>query len=984
MRQRRKHFLVLALLAFWLTIGTEAQCDEAVAQNTSATSQRDWPFSQPKNVSPPKVERQDWVRNEIDSFVLAKLEAKRWQPAPDASKQTLIRRLYFDLIGLPPSPKELNDFINDKDSRAYEKLVDRLLKDSRYGERWARLWLDLARYADTAGYEGDPDLPHAWRYRDYVIDSFNKDKRFDLFIKEQIAGDEFAEILGAGDLPDAPAERVVALTFLRLAPFTEPRGDESRHELLSEMTDTVCSVFLGLTVGCAKCHDHKHDDIPTRDFYRMKAFFSTVALPRPERGDGFQIGGSIDAGFYRPNEQQWATNKQAELTKQLATSQRELAALTAKLQERLGSQPGFGLQALGGPLGNDYIFDEKSVNDDRLHWNVVNAQANQWKFFTDGEASKRTGSLAGSNRGQWFGDIPNPLHAALGQYSEGTGQVKVAAAHHIGRFAEIMIYDHPLSKTERESIQSYISAKYDEGNKVSPQQAGLRFWLDATDLDADPSTPNPKQGSRVLSWTDRITGTQLSQSNAKLQPKLDMLKKAAAVRFENDFLVGPLKNAKFTKDQEGALVIVYSAAHKHEGYGFEIGGHGEYISTFINPAATNTNSVAAAINNSDDDRVTDEERNRFRYLSTRSKFIPQHLKRLKPVAMSLRHSYGPPYEPGVPTSRVMIRGEYDNPGEVVQAGFLSSITGNQKPAKIRLDPFKRWPTRSRRMALAQWIASKENPLTARVLVNRLWHWHFGRGIVATPSDFGALSDGASQQELLDWLALRFVEQGWSIKSMHRLIVNSSTYRQSSQINSDQAEAAKADDPDNILLSHFRSRRLEAEAVRDSVLAVSGRLNSEQFGLPIFPPLPDNIAERVKYSNSKWDTQHGPEGRKRSIYIYQQRTLTMPLMQAFDSLVCDQSRPRRRTSVTPLQALAMYNGPFVNEEAKHFAVRLQKEAGNNVEKQIQLAFQLAFSRMPTEIESKKLHEFVTNAKSHDEALTGLCRILFNSNEFIYVD
>ena len=220
--------------------------------------------------------------------------------------------------------------------------------------------------------------------------------------------------------------------------------------------------------------------------------------------------------------------------------------------------------------------------------------------------------------------------------------------------------------------------------------------------------------------------------------------------------------------------------------------------------------------------------------------------------------------------------------------------------------------------------------------------------------------------------------------MHRLIVNSSTYRQSSQINSDQAEAAKADDPDNILLSHFRSRRLEAEAVRDSVLAVSGRLNSEQFGLPIFPPLPDNIAERVKYSNSKWDTQHGPEGRKRSIYIYQQRTLTMPLMQAFDSLVCDQSRPRRRTSVTPLQALAMYNGPFVNEEAKHFAVRLQKEAGNNVEKQIQLAFQLAFSRMPTEIESKKLHEFVTNAKSHDEALTGLCRILFNSNEFIYVD
>jgi hypothetical protein len=474
------------------------------------------------------------------------------------------------------------------------------------------------------------------------------------------------------------------------------------------------------------------------------------------------------------------------------------------------------------------------------------------------------------------------------------------------------------------------------------------------------------------------------QSNAEQQPKLDVLEKAPAVQFDNDFLVGPLKNAKFTKDQQGALVVVYSATHTHEGYGFEIGGNGEYISTFINPAASNANSVAAAIDNPNDDRITTDERNRFRFLSTRAKFIPQHLKRLKPVAMSLRHSYGPPYEPGVPTSRVMIRGEYDNPGEVVQAGFLSCITGNQEPAKIRLDPFKRWPTRSRRMALAQWIASDKNPLTARVLVNRLWHWHFGRGIVATPSDFGALSDGASHQELLDWLARRFVKGGWSIKAMHRLMVNSSTYRQSSQINADQTAKAKEIDPDNRLLSHFRSRRLEAEAIRDSVLKVSGRLNPEQFGLPIFPPLPDNIAERVKFSSSKWDTQHGPEGRKRSIYIYQQRTLTMPFMQAFDSLVCDQSRPRRRTSVTPLQALAMYNGQFVNEEAKHFAARLQKEAGNDTTKQIQLAFELALSRSPSEIETKKLSNFMNSVEPPEQALIGLCRVLYNSNEFLFVD
>jgi hypothetical protein len=249
-----------------------------------------WPFHPLRPVKLPAIKNQEWIRNGIDPFILAKLEAKRLAPSPTSPKRRLIRRLYFDLIGLPPTPAEVEAFVQDADPRAYEKVVDRLLKDSRFGERWARLWLDLARYADTAGYEGDPDLPHAWRYRDYVIDAFNSDRPHDRFIREQIAGDEFSEIMGAGDLPGVKPEQTVALTFLRLAPFTEPRGDETRHELLSEMTTTVNSVFLGLTVGCAQCHDHKYDQIPTKDFYRMQAFFSTVQIPRPLPGDGFQIG----------------------------------------------------------------------------------------------------------------------------------------------------------------------------------------------------------------------------------------------------------------------------------------------------------------------------------------------------------------------------------------------------------------------------------------------------------------------------------------------------------------------------------------------------------------------------------------------------------------------------------------------------------------------------------------------------------------------
>ncbi len=688
-----------------------------------------WPYYGPREAAVPSVQAADWVANEIDCFVLKELEERQLRPAREASRSTLIRRLYFDLIGLPPTPNEVEAFVNDKDERAYERLVDRLLADPRYGERWARLWLDLARYADTAGYEGDPDLPHAWRYRDYVIDSLNRDKPYDLFVREQIAGDEFEEIMGAGDLPDTPPERIVAMTFLRLAPFTEPRGDQTRHEMLSEITSTVSSVFLGLTVGCAKCHDHKYDEIPTADFYRLKAFFATIQIPRPEPGDIYQIGGSLPADFYRPGEQAWAEQSRRRLETEAADAKAELASLRERLQKVVETS---------GDLG-----------------------------------------------------------AALAE--------------------------HP--------------------------------------------------------------------------------------------------------------------------------------------------------------RVSQADRDRYEYLANRERFVKQHLKRLRPVAMSLRHSYGPPYEPGAPVSRIMIRGEYDNPGDIVEPGFLTAISGNEEPAAIRLDPFKRWPTRSRRMALANWISSSDNPLTHRVMVNRLWHWHFGRGLVPTPSDFGFLSGGPSHRELLDWLARYFVRQEWSIKSMHRLIVNSSTYRQMSAVENPQAARV---DPDNRLLWRFNRSRLDAEAIRDSVLYVSGRLNPEQYGLPIFPPLPGDVADAVKYSESKWDTQRGPEGRKRSIYIYQQRTLTMPLMQTFDALVCDESRPRRRASVTPIQALALYNGDFVNEESQHFAARVQQIAGDSQRRQIETAFQIALGRLPRDAELQRMKQLLDAADSQAQGLVGLCRVLYNANEFIYID
>ncbi len=940
-------------------------------------AEKEWLYSMPVPVQPPKVTHFDLVRNPIDSFILEQLEVTQLSLAPQASRRILVRRLYFGLIGLPPTPKEVEAFVADEDTQAYEKLVDRLLEDSRYGERWARFWLDLARYADTAGYEGDPDMPYAWRYRDYVIDAFNDDKPYDQFIREQIAGDEFNEIMGAGELPLPSAEQTVAMTFLRLAPFTEPRGDETRHEMLSEMTSTVGSVFLGLTVGCAKCHDHKYDKIPTKDFYRMKAFFSTVQLIPPERGDAYQIGGSLPAAFYRKGEKEWAKNKR----EQIKLVPKELAALKTELEERLNvGGAGFGLQSMGAPKGNNYFYAQRKVNDGKLHHAIVNNDGSQWRFFTDGSPVALTGSLAGRNGGNWFGDIEQARHLSLGLHTAGSGNAMGAA--HKGMFAEILIYDHPLAKAERNQLDIYVRGKYQGagGNgKKSPPLEGLQFWLDASDLDGDRSTPNPEQGSHVSAWMDKVHGIQLLQTEKELQPLLDVIGKAGApaVRFKENLLIGDVRGATFLGDQEGSIVAVFSAEHTGEGYGFEVGGEGAFVTTVIHPGAKG--NFDQLLKGSDSTLISEEERNRYRDLSIEAGFVKQNLKRLQPLAMSLRHSFGPPYEPGVPTSRVMIRGEYDNHGETVVAGFLSCLTGNQQPADIRLDPFKRWPTRSRRMTLANWIASPDNPLTARVMVNRIWYRHFGQGIVRTPSDFGKLGGGPSHPELLDWMALEFIKAKWSVKAMQRLIVTSSVYRQSSRF--DKA-IARQYDPDNRLLWRFNPRRLEGEAIRDSILAVSGRFNPEQFGLPIFPPLPGDIAEKVKYNTSKWNTQYGPEGRRRSIYIYQQRTLTMPFMQTFDSLVCDESRPRRRTSVTPLQALALYNGEFVNEEARYFASRVRELAGEQVGEQVKQAFRLALGREPTADELEQMSVFVVDGG--EKGLVGLCRVLYNTSEFVYVD
>jgi hypothetical protein len=355
---------------------------------------------------------------------------------------------------------------------------------------------------------------------------------------------------------------------------------------------------------------------------------------------------------------------------------------------------------MGGGLGNNYIFDTQPSNDGQLHHAIVNATPAGWKFFTDGKLAPKLGSLSGANRGQWFGHLPAIQHLTLGQHTDGTGEAQ--GSGHQGKFAAILIYDHPLNKTERAAVNEYVEDRFQAGKSTTVLALkGLRFWLDAGDIDGNPATANPKTGTPVEEWTDKISSITLGQTNAKLQPKLSTLGKSGAVAFDNSFLRGEGQRATFARDKQGAMVVIFSATHQGEGYGFEVGGGKAFISTVSYPEAGAKTSLETALKDANHPVFTAEDRACYHQLKNAETFIKQRLKRLEPVAMSLRHSYGPPYEPGVPVTRIKIRGEYDNPGEPVRAGFPSVITGHQEPALIRLDPFKRWPTRSRRMALAR-------------------------------------------------------------------------------------------------------------------------------------------------------------------------------------------------------------------------------------------------------------------------------------------
>jgi hypothetical protein len=590
-----------------------------------------WAYRPLRRPDLPTVKNASWVRNPIDAFILAKLEAKALSPSPEAERRALARRVYYDLTGLPPAPAELDAFVNDRAPDAYEQLLDRLLASPRYGEKWARHWLDLVRYGETNGFEFDRVKPFVWRYRDYVIDAFNRDLPYDQFVREQIAGDQLAAVT---------PRTLTATGYYLLGQWDDGAADRllQRYEALDSIVSTTGQVFLGMSLGCVRCHDHKRDPIPHKDYYRLLAFFHNIT------------------------------------------------------------------------------------------------------------------NLSGRS-----------------------------------------------------------------GRRVQP--AG------------------PDAGQGVLS---------------------------------------------------------------------------------VN-------------------------------------------------------------ESGSAPTYVLLRGNPRTQGDLVEAGFPEVLADRSGRGAAPAAP------KGSRLALANWLTDPANPLTLRVMVNRLWQHHFGRGIVPTPNDFGKLGEPPTHPELLDWLASEFVAGGWQVKRMHRLLMTSSAYRMSVRGN----ERALQLDPANRLFWRFNLRRLSAEEVRDSMLAVSGKLNLKMGGPSIYPPIPREVLAGQSRPGAGWKTSAPDEAARRSVYIHVKRSLLVPLLAQFDLADTDSSCPVRFTTTVSTQALGLLNGEFSSEQAAAFARRLMQEAPTGLEAQVRLAIRLTTGRVPAAGEVTDDVAFVhslrqTNRLGEEEALRFYSLMLLNANEFIYLE
>ncbi len=833
------------------------------------------------------------VRNPIDAFVLRRLEEKKLQPSPAANRRTLIRRLYFNLLGLPPKPGVVEAFVENPDPNAYENLVDKLLASPHYGERFARHWLDIAHYADTHGFERDKLRPNAWPYRDYVIKAFNTDKPYNRFLQEQIAGDAL--------WPD-DRDAVVATGFLAAGPWdfvgqVETKSPvlrrRSRSLDLDDMLTQVMTACTAITINCARCHDHKLDEIPQEDYYRLVSIFA--GLKRGKR-----------------------TISEPTL-KKFNVEKKKINDELNQIQFAIGELEGKGVNladVVGG--GNGFGTGRKGIGLDARTGKM------QERKFGD------LGNVKPGNYAKCSYDFVDGVFVpAEGDTKISSTQLKATDLPTNGGKAWDMIRNGPVA--------SQFSTKWGgvDYNKDGHSMIGLHANAGIT---FDLAAIRKATGITELRFiTVAGYGGRTVEPSAEFRVLLDASLKAHKKIGRNDAVPIEFKIPK------AARFLTFISTDGDNGY-----SHDQI--SFGNPRLAPTKPK----------NLTANDRQRLEDLRLRKVQLEKKLTALgEPPEF-----YGVlPEEPS--PVKVLRRGNPESPQKEVTPGTIGWVNALSPDLGTN-----KTPEAERRSALARWIIDPKNPLTRRVIVNRLWQWHFGEGIVDTPSEFGRGGGTPSHPQLLDWLAEELPRQNWSLKAMHQLILNSSTYRQTSHL----THGAKADG-DNRLLWRQNPRRLDAESLRDTVLATSGKLNLKTGG-PGFRDFQYIEAYAPIY---KYITPDQPELWRRSIYRFIVRTTPHEFLTTLDCPDPANLTPKRLTTTTPLQALTLSHNPFMLKQAGYFAERLQTEAGEAPAAQVRRGFALAFGRPPSQEEQRAAETTIRK-----KGLFALCHVLLNANEFVYVD
>ncbi len=887
----------IALLRAWIDQGAYWPADATVARTRSAH----WSMQALKMPSVPVTGNQ----SPIDSFITARLITNGLLFSPPADRATLVRRLSYDLLGLPPTPQEIDAFVQSKSSRAYEELVDRLLASPRYGERWGRHWLDLARYTESQGFEYDKLRDNAWHYRDYVIKSFNDDKPYDRFMKEQIAGDVLEPVSSDG---------IVGASLLVCGAWDEAGNSQAnatqkaitREEELEDMISVVGQTFLGLTINCARCHSHKFDPIPQEDYYRIKAVF-----------EGIKHG---ERPIAVPAEVKAREEQIAALKKEIASAEERVSRLEVEGWRAAAAKVRGGTNAPGPEPYARWSFDGK------------------YKAVVPGElksgAKIGNGNLILPKEGAFYQTAPLPrdirektLEAwvSLADLKQGGGAAISIEGEDGGVFDAIVFGERQPKKWMAGSSGFARTLDLDAPDETAP--AG-KFIHMAIVYRADNSIAVFRNGEPYgKPYTPRSPLQTFKAGQARVL--LGMRHKEGG----RPWLTGEIKTAAL---YDRALSPEEVAASFHAA-GFSI------------PQAEVIASLSEA-------QRTEREAALLRVRRTRDA-----LGAIPPLPISY---VGTRVQPAA-TKRLR-RGDVTSPEEIVTPARLSAIVDLDAEFGLAADA----PETQRRLKFAEWLADPRNPLPARVMVNRVWHFHFGQGLVATPNDFGASGALPTHPELLDWLAVKFIESGWSVKALHRLIVNSAAYRQSSAMN---AKAA-AIDGDAQLLWRFPPRRFEGEVVRDAILAVSGQINLAMGG-PSYRPF-----DVLKFPANAYapTDKSGPEFNRRSVYRMNVNSGKEPLMDAFDCPDPSVKTPRRSVTTTPLQALALMNNSFVLRQAEHLAERAMNESDGKLERAVQLAYRLALGRVATRAEASR-----ALSAARERGLASVCWALLNSTEFVYV-